>query len=140
MPATEEKTKSTPRRFQVLVGRHVHGYVRIDPDTGDHTAVTKEEKEENPAGVKPAAYYKDGPLGDIVETDRNLLRFNKPGSTKFKMLAPGESPVAEVDDGLEEMTVPDLREYAKDLELLIPPDVTRKGDIIQEIRSAMARA
>ena len=138
MPATKEE--KTTRRFQVLRGRHVHGYVRVDPDTGEHTPVSKEEKEANPAGVKPAAYYKGGPLGDIVETDRNLLRFNKPGSTKFKLLAPGESPVPTVNDGLEEMSVPDLRAYAEDLELELPSDVKRKGDIIQEIRSAMARA
>tara|TARA_R110000824_G_scaffold172434_1_gene350348 strand:+ start:60736 stop:61164 length:429 start_codon:yes stop_codon:yes gene_type:complete len=142
MPVTEAqpKTAKSMKRFQVLVGRHVHGYMRTDPDTGDITSVTAEEKAENPAGVKPAPYYKDGPLGDIVETDRNLLRFNKPGSTKFKLLALGESPVADVNDGLEEMTVPDLRSYAQDLELELPEDVKRKGDIIKEIRVAMARA
>jgi len=142
MPVTEAqpKTEKSVKRFQVLIGRHRHGYMRTDPDTGEVFAVTAEDKEANPAGVKPAAYYKDGPLGDIVKTDRNLLRFNKPGSTKFKLLALGESPVAEVNDGLEEMTVPDLRSYAQDLELELPEDVKRKGDIIKEIRAAMARA
>ena len=138
--ATETAPTVKKMRYEVLVGRHIEGFVRVDPDTGDITVVSNEERKENPAGTKPAAYYKGGPLGNIVESSRNLLRFNHPGSIKFKVLGPEEQPTPDIDDGLEDMTIRDLRDYADSLSIEIPQTTTKKSDIIVIIRDEMERA
>lgn len=137
---TATATEKTVRRFQVLRGRHVEGHCYQDPETGEQHLVSQEEYEKEPKRYTPAQFYKGGPFGDIVETDKNLLRFNQPGSTKFKLLAPGERPEPEINDGLEEMTIQQLREYAEDLEIEIPQTTTKKSDIVTIIRAEMQRA
>lgn len=144
-------------RFQVLVGRHIEGLAYRDQETEGYRLATCEEADAYgklragsaseaesviAASIVPAVYYKGGPLGDVIETDRNLGRFNSVGSTKFKLLALGEELVPEINDGLEGLTVRELRAYAKEnsIEFSGSPENMRKEDLLKEIRAALVGA
>ena len=131
-------------RFQVLRGRHIEGFATTDPVTGHIRRATQEEMNDPDvaANLTPATYYRNGPLGDIVECDKNLLKFNSRGSTKFKLLAKDDDIVPDVDDGLEQMTVAQLKAYLKDnaIEVEGNPDNLRKSDLIKAAREALLYA
>lgn len=129
-------------RFQVLHGRHIEGHARVDPDTGKHTLVNKEEYLADKANCQQAIYYKDGPIGNIVETDKNLLKFNSVGSTKFKLISHDDEIVPEVNDGLEMMTAKQLLAYAEGEEIPLPPnaDVLKKHELLKHLRKFLVSA
>jgi hypothetical protein len=131
-------------RFQILRGRHVGGKAITDSETGKLRLATEDEINNHPdrANFRPAAFYKGSPFGDIVETDKNLLKFNSPGSVKFKMVAIDQDIVPDIDDGLETMTVAQLKKYCKEngIEIDGNPDNLRKVDYIKAAREALLYA
>ncbi len=133
-------------KFRVLRGRHTEGR----HPNGDLIIY---------CGPRP---YKDDngqnqfTLGDVIETNQNLMVLNKQASIKFEEV-PDSTPVthnsgqplktagkasasalavAEVEnDGLEDLTVAKLREIAADEEIELDVSM-RKDEIINSIRIA----
>ncbi len=68
--------------------------------------------------------------GDIIETNVDLNKvFNDPNGIKFRLISSGGG------DGLEELTVAELRKHAEDEEIDLQK-CTAKMDVIAAIRSA----
>lgn len=93
--------------------------------------------------------------GDIVETEFDLLAFNQPPrSMKFEKVDSIGRPVSQLarskkstatagdfdlGDGLEELTVEELRKLAEEEEIDLG-SASRKDDIIKEIRKSMVQS
>lgn len=106
--------------YRVLKGRHVEG----------------KDKDGN-----PARYYKGGPLGDVVETDKDLDKLNDPQDPKFQNLGnsyqPSIEPIAQSTDSvLDEMTKEELIEFAEAEEIEIDKRKGREG-ILEQINAAL---
>lgn len=111
-------------KFKVLVGRHSEG------------------KDEN---GRPLVYYKNGPIGDVVETDFDLRKLNLPTSPKFRLLegADGrtvesqlEAPPVLEQEALKKLTKPQLEQLAADEEVDISHCST-KAEIVKELAEAL---
>ena len=96
-------------RFEVLRGIHSEGDLLYAPLAHDGSPTP-------------------GTVGNIVETDTNLVR--KHGAVKFKQIHEPE-PVDELDG----MTITQLMEYAETLEIDLSK-AKKKAEIIQTIRAA----
>ncbi len=73
-------------------------------------------------------------LPDVVESDKDLVKIH--GPHKFIKVEGTPSQPAEESDGLEKMTVAQLKEVAEESEIELD-DTMKKAEIIQAIRSAM---
>lgn len=71
--------------------------------------------------------------GDVVDSKTNLLRLNADGlDPKFRRVEE-DGNVAVANDGLDEMTVDDLKAFAAEEEIDLGK-ATRKEDIVSAIR------
>lgn len=122
--------------YRVLQGRHSEGV----------------DKQGN-----PLVYYKGGPHGDVVKSKSDLDKMNGVGvQPKFENLGPdykprkvlqeewrqgeGDNPVTITNDppDLENMTVPQLKEFAEDNEIDIT-GLTLKEQIMGKIADVLAK-
>lgn len=76
---------------------------------------------------------------DIIETDNDLLKHNKPHSVRFEKLL--DLPIAEVqsesqDDGLDDLTIKELRDHASKNGIDLGT-ATKHAEIVQTIRGEM---
>ena len=79
--------------------------------------------------------------GDVVESDVDLTKHNTPGSPRFAPIGDGgvavvDEPVGS-DDGLDEMNVRELREYAEEGGIDLS-GTKSKDAIIERIREGEA--
>jgi len=91
--------------------------------------------------------------GDIVVTNNDLLQFNQPGAAKFELVdsvgrPKSQKPIEKrvqpkavtpdipLGDGLEDMTVNELRAMAEEEEIDLG-SASRKDEIIKAIRNSM---
>lgn len=108
--------------YRVLKGRHVEG---VDE-----------------SGV-PKRYYKGGPHGEVIETDKDLEKLNDPRDPKFERLSDTYEPSLEpepiaqsTDSVLDEMSKEELIEFAEAEEIEIDKR-KNKENILEQIKAAM---
>lgn len=81
--------------------------------------------------------------GNTFTTTKDMLKHNTPGSKKFELVGAGvvvESPVDledENQDGLNEMTIDELRSYATEGDIDVS-DCETKQEVIDKLRSSGA--
>lgn len=122
MPKPKTQATGETRTYRVLRGRHNEGNV---------------------------TYYKGGPDGDVFESNKDILALNGSVPTKkFELVTStvqkvstkdteaGETaPQTVPDDGLEHMTIEELRRHAS-AEGISLHGATKKEDILATIRAA----
>lgn len=123
--ATSEKTQF---RYKILSGVHAEGYYGPGDVAFDKGQKTSRDQK----------YYGPGKeCGDIIVTDRNLLKLNSKGyPPKFALLQVGETGLGiNNPDGLDSFSEEDLKRFAKSNQIDLPVDAT-KEQMILTIRAA----
>ena len=69
--------------------------------------------------------------GDVIETEKDLSRFNTPNDVRFEKLSE-----AGPEDELATMTVAELEELAKEEEIEVPAKL-KKAQLVEAIRGAL---